>query len=680
MPGGDDEIQPVPKPEGSTSTGNSTSVDGELILATVSTFNIDQNLILPVHLQYPPVFLGFIPAAHGKPLIVDGIENVRLCTITNVISSDDLVNGPGDNPLLAIWSAKLQVIGAFKYLVLPPTGPNSEESRWLEDHHPGYPSNKLLVRKSYEKAFSIFLAENLKLHRRASHLALGGTSGLGKTFFYRYIIWRLLHPDGIEVVKVPETIFLWTNPKEWKGYLYHEGSFYSITSIGSFLSTTLAQNMFNRRDAWMICDGAPPTTYMQCPILVSSSPGNFQANDVTDAKKFFKTANCKVYLPPWRAEEVWETAKTIYELTDVDEAQLMEKFTMYGGIARSLFLNFRTPNQPLRNLFVVTDVTTAINEVGSTDLNHQKVSGMILHLIPDNTLRQISYQWGSTAIMETAFETMFKVSKSKIVTFLHAGIGLHLGTFYGLLFEPYFHARVTQQGYSGRIRKLMTPASRGTSVPLSMENSAAPEHPKRNWYGAKKLETEVYTHSIPVQRLHHFHLHTDIQSDKYNVPDRKNFAAVDAIAPALGEMYQITSADSHSIKGIHLRPLRKVFEKYLATGERVKLIFVVPPNRFENYKAQKYIFPGTKDKGTEAEVDDYERAPWDEDEPPRDSSGHMSKAALLQEVNSWVDQYVMEVNVDPLLKTVDKRVESQVKKSFLQQWSPFTSADAKNPD
>jgi hypothetical protein len=79
-------------------------------------------------------------------------------------------------------------------------------------------------------------------------------------------------------------------------------------------------------------------------------------------------------------------------------------------------------------------------------------------------------------------------------------------------------------------------------------------------------------------------------------------------------------------------------------------------------------------------VDDYEYAPWDEDEPPRDSTGHMSKAALLQDVNSWIDQYVMEVNVDPLLETVDKRVESQVKKPFLRQWSPFTSADGKKPD
>ena len=186
----------------------------------------------------------------------------------------------------------------------------------------------------------------------------------------------------------------------------------------------------------------------------------------------------------------------------------------------------------------------------------------------------------------------------------------------------------------------------------------------------------MYEHTIPVQRLHHFHIYDQIQVDKYNVPDRKNFAAVDAVAPALGEMYQVTSAETHSIKGIHLRPHKRFFEKYLATGEKVKLIFVVPPNRFEKFTEQNYIFPTPKNdkKGKVKEADEYDAAPWDEDENPEGShDSTVSKMELLQEVTSWVDQYVMEVNVDPLLKTVDKRIESQVKRSFMQQWSPFST-------
>jgi hypothetical protein len=94
--------------------GISYSMDGELTLANVSATNIHQNLTLPVQTQHPSDFLsGFIPAPHAKPLAVDGIGNAPLCTMPNVISSDDLVDGSCDNPLLTIWSAKMKVIGGF---------------------------------------------------------------------------------------------------------------------------------------------------------------------------------------------------------------------------------------------------------------------------------------------------------------------------------------------------------------------------------------------------------------------------------------------------------------------------------------------------------------------------------------------------------------------------------------
>lgn len=682
MAGSDDDIQPVGGTSGAPFTG-SIFPHAEVLIAGPLGATIPGQGLHPVQTQWPPRYLGLVPqTSAGHTLDVDGLESVRGCTPARS-PSDGIVNDPGINPMLAIWSATKQRIGNYEYLVLPPTNPEGAQSKWVEPHHTGYPSNKILVRKSYEKAFSIFITENAKpkFHRQGSHLALGGTSGLGKSFFYRYIIWRLLHPDGIEVLKVPTTILLWTDPKEWLGYLYHDGSFYSVNSIANFLSKNVAQNMFNRQDAWVICDGAPPTSYMQCPTVVSSSPGNFHMNDINGAKKFFKTANCKVYLPPWTAEEIWAAAQHIHGLTTADEGHLLERFKMYGGIARSIFLNFTEKNEPLTSLFAFTDVATAINEVGAVELNHQKVSGMILHLIPDNTLKTISYQWASTQIMETAFAMMFQVSKNKIETLLHAGIGLHLGTFYGLLFEPYFHARVTHQGYSGKIRRL-SPAPSTADISLkkvfsttAATTSTAPT--KRAWYGAKKLATEVSEHMIPVQQIHHFHIHHDIRIDRYNVPDRKNFAAVDSMAPALGEMYQVTSAESRSIKGMHLRPLKRFFKAYLESGKKVKLIFVVPPNRFENYTEQNYIFPAPKKdkKGKDEPVDEYDAAPWDEEEPIGGASEGDStdKAALLQEVTSWVDQYVMEVNVDPLIRTVDKRVEEAAKKSFLQQWSPASS-------
>ena len=175
------------------------------------------------------------------------------------------------------------------------------------------------------------------------------------------------------------------------------------------------------------------------------------------------------------------------------------------------------------------------------------------------------------------------------------------------------------------------------------------------------MESEVFTRVIPVQRLNYFHTHNDIQSDSYNVPDRKNFAAVDSVAPDLGEMYQLTSAESHPINALHLRPLRKFFQPYLDRGEKVKLVFVVPPNGFEKFSYQKYIFPQKKGKGVTYD-DDEETAVEGEQKVDK-----AQMSALVEEVNEWVDQYVMELNVDPLVDTFNTRIKYENKRTFKEK-------------
>jgi len=281
------------------------------------------------------------------------------------------------------------------------------------------------------------------------HLALDGTSGVGKSFFYRYIVWRLLHPDSEEVINGPNTILLRNDPKEPSGYLYHEGSFFTVTSISAFLATNLASNWFNHKNAWIICDGAPPEKYMHCTTLVLSSPGNFHINDTSGAKKYFNGAVCKAYLPPWSREEIWAVATDVHRLGDEHENRLRERFQMYGGIPRLVLHNFLEDLKSLESAFSITDILTTLNQAGSDMVNHFTVSETILHIIPNEDLTEVSFQWASTLIMETAFSMMFKPTKVKTECLLYEAIGLHLGTFYGLLFEPYFHQKITKQGYKG---------------------------------------------------------------------------------------------------------------------------------------------------------------------------------------------------------------------------------------
>lgn len=42
-------------------------------------------------------------------------------------------------------------------------------------------------------------------------------------------------------------------------------------------------------------------------------------------------------------------------------------------------------------------------------------------------------------------ENVLKLRNQKVETFFHGTMGLHLGTFYGMLFEPYFRERYVAQ-------------------------------------------------------------------------------------------------------------------------------------------------------------------------------------------------------------------------------------------
>ena len=716
----DNEITPVPQ---AVDDGPAANAELEGIILAVQYLMVENSPTQPLpgheglQSEWPPAYLGHVPSSSTPPLQMKDLETVDSRTKPSSLPSDALVNKKETNPLLSIWSADLRRYGEHEYLVLPPTV-NGAESYWRHEENLVYPSDKLLARKSYAKAFSNIYKAHQETRGRGRLIALGGTSGIGKSLFNLYVIWRLFHPDGGEVTVTPRTILYCPDAKDQGGYLFHEGKFYTVNSVGGFLATNGAANMFDGQTAWMIADGAPPSKVYHCPVLVSSSPGNFQLGDQKGAKKFFKCADKKVFLPPWSREEIWTVARVVYNIIDDDDETLQERFRVFGGIPRSVLKDYNE-HFTISKLFNITDVATALAEVGSEEMNHSKVSGKILHLVPDNTLTYPRYEWASNCIMEAAFHKLFQMTRKKIESFLNAGYGLHLGTFYGLMFEPYYHATITERGYNGKIRRLTPPPS--TDSPFVSQQPGSALHPltppilpathgseasvKRNWYGAKKHWAQPYDSKIPRLPINHFHVLSDIAVSCYNVPDRKNFAAVDAIAPSRGEMYQVTSAERHGIKGLHLRPLKRFFAGYLSSGQKVKLIFVVPPNRFESYQEQKYLFPpvrisdddeGDDDKqkrkrkrkmGENFDIIDWDDLPYVEDVEVQDvqvqpgvpgadnrmRSKKKLQDALLAEVTEWIDQYVMEMSVEPMASSAAVSVRIGLKKLTMTAASSTTT-------
>ena len=92
-----------------------------------------------------------------------------------------------------------------------------------------------------------------------------------------------------------------------------------------------------------------------------------------------------------------------------------------GGIPTSILQKFDNPEDLAKEWFTVSDAVLAVTKVSSSMIDQSKISGEILHLIPDETLQNCSYQWGSTEIMMKAFEQIFKITKQKSNVFYMVG-------------------------------------------------------------------------------------------------------------------------------------------------------------------------------------------------------------------------------------------------------------------
>jgi hypothetical protein len=237
-----------------------------------------------------------------------------------------------------------------------------------------------------------------------------------------------------------------------------------------------------------------------------------------------------------------------------------------------------------------------------------------------------------------------------VQTFIVAAEKLHMGTFFGILFEPWFHARISERGYTGRMRKLTTAAE-----------LAAAKTKKRNFFGRATDSLGVVDHHIPRSEKNHFHHLNEIIQNRYNVPDDPNFASIDSLFPSRGEMYQVTSAENHAIKTENLSRLRPFFTSWLARHATVKFIFVVPSYRFEEYTIQRYVEPRKKEGNTDVQNLKGKKV----DHVAQKGSKATKKQKNLPQPppelfdSSWIEQYVLEMDVNPLTDSLAQKLSAE---------------------
>ena len=556
----------------------------------VPNLSVDSGVTVPsLQKHWPPPYLGWVPQAPTPPLQIHDLEAI-----------DDHEH-PEDNPLLAIWSATMEKKYEYEYLKLPRTS-GKEESVWIDLDRPWAASDSLLVTEHYHKAFSQIFSHVNTNQKRMCHILLGGTAGIGKSYFARYFIWRLLHPDDQEVKELPHAILYCNDAKDPSGYLYYCQRFFNVPSMMGFLARSLVRNMFNHKNAWVICDGMLPSTYLHCPTLVISS---WTSQEDANIKKYCANAFLKIYIPTWSLAQLIE----VFAITSKGRKTpkwLYDRYDRYGGVPGEVFQLDPLELVPASEEFSDAEIIKAMDLAFVQ--NSQDGLCQIFHLQPSEDMQYPFLSWCSREIMFAVFDRMFSITSRKVECQLPFPRILQRDQLYDLFFEPYFYRAALTGNCSGHLRRLYLPKEEDRTLE-SIKKAKRHRISARSRQVVSKINPSSYPDSMLLY-------------------DEKAYSGVDCFIPDKGLIYIVSPEESHDVNSTKLDQVKSKFESFLKKNKKVKLIFVVPPELFEEYVVQSYRFPR-----------------W----------SSTSKWKLQGDIEKWVDQYALALSLDPLLSSLEHR-------------------------
>lgn len=212
-----------------------------------------------------------------------------------------------------------------------------------------YKIKKIYVRKCYEEVFDLLL-KNIKM----KSFAISGTSGIGKSLFFVYILYRLMD-DFYE-----KTLSLKPNR-----IVYQMDSTYLCFDLQTRIVTELkldASQMVRQQDTFYIIDGQSSTYLISsCTTLFISSPRSQQY------KEFVKQKMAKEwYSPVWTLVELQSCQSQCYP--DLSIGILKERYRVCGGVARFVFhKDYRIPvPKKMKSALNDTNAVRGVRYVGET--------------------------------------------------------------------------------------------------------------------------------------------------------------------------------------------------------------------------------------------------------------------------------------------------------------------------
>lgn len=392
---------------------------------------------------------------------------------------------------------------------------------------------KLYIRKCYREVFDLILE---KINQKKSSFTISGTPGIGKSLFFVYILYRLIKDLPINSLSLKPNLIV-----------YQVGSSFRCFDLQRMNVTVLlridAEMFLQKSDTLYIIDGGTSEPQLsKCTTLFISSPSS------KSYKEFVKQKSAlEWFFPVWTLDELKTCRRYCYPDLSIDV--LLERYRIYGGVARFVF---NTDSDPMDGALADADAVKGVHKIGMvTSIFY--TSHTLLHIIvsSDGTYKFLHVDVASQYVGEK----LWQLHAAQMICNLKDMFGGSPSEISRHMFEIYGHLVFSTGGLTLQCKCL--------------EDDKV---------------TDINLHSLEGERIliEKDDIPTTVEAGRYYEPKYdRNFPAIDSFS-AQG-MFQFTVAPVHPIRGVSM--LKKICELY---KEQPKLYFVVPSDRFEVFKKQKF--------------------------------------------------------------------------------------------
>lgn len=439
--------------------------------------------------------------------------------------------------------------------------------------------SRIYIRHCYRALWDLCFERIHDEKLNTPHLVILGNPGIGKTFF-GFVILLLLARTGATVVY--ESDFL------GKRYLFAD----NVVAQGSQEDF---DSILDQPTTYYIVDALKPAYYDAMTILLTSPRRSIWY-------EFDKTDCQSCYMPVWSIEEILKCRELMYSDTPV--AVVQDCFRQWGGIPRYVlrYAHVQEQQVALEEAMGIVNLSWLMNACGLVYEDDAPVLHRLLHFRVSKGFHSNRFMFASQYVQQEVYNHLYKNKKDRqrLLEFMASpNGGGTLDVLRGYLFEGHVHS-VLPRGGTFQVRRLVDNNEAYNDDLMDDEwdededgddgMNAGEDVAMEECSAAVALVDDGATSVVSLPKLEKVLVFTDdsevlaAADTSYLQPAVKNYQSVDAIVkPDL--LFQVTGAHRHPCKQKGLYNVLKLLSDPVAP----RLYFVLPPDRFANFKYQRYL-------------------------------------------------------------------------------------------